>query len=163
MSEQDHSSNDGIIMTWWRRLSPQPAGAWLFSFALGRIAPYSGSIGARVEQLRPGYARVRLRDKRRVRNHLRSIHAVALINLGEIATGLAVLSTISSDMRGIVTRIEADYLKKARGELIAEAEFSLPAELDENTPCQVEAALRDTSGDTVTLVRASWLIGYKDS
>jgi acyl-coenzyme A thioesterase PaaI-like protein len=163
MSEHQHPNNDGIIMTWWRRLSPLPAGAWLFSLALGRIAPYSGTIGGRVEQLRPGFARVRLRDRRRVRNHLRSIHAIALINLGEIATGLAVLSTISGDMRGIVTRIEADYLKKARGELIAEAEFSLPAELDENTACQVEATLRDASGDAVTRVRASWLIGYKTS
>lgn len=163
MSEQQTQNNDGMIMTWWTRLSGLPAGAWLFSLGLGRMAPYSGSIGARVEQLRPGFARVRLRDRRRVRNHLRSIHAVALVNVGEIATGLAVLSTISSNMRGIVTHIEADYLKKARGDLIAEAEFELPAMLDENTPCEVEAALRDASGETVTRVRASWLIGYKTS
>ena len=148
-------------MRWWQRLSRLPAGAWLFSLALGRIAPYSGTIRARVEQLRPGYARVRLRDRRGVRNHLRSIHAIALVNLGEIATGLAVLSTISADMRGIVTHIEADYLKKARGELIAEAEFQLPDTLDDEKPVEVEAALRDATGDTVTLVRASWLIGYK--
>lgn len=163
MSETQSPSSDGIIMTWWRRLSGLPAGAWLFSLALGRMAPYSGSIGALVEQIQPGYARVRLRDRRRVRNHLRSIHAIALINLGEIATGLAVLSTISADMRGIVTHIEADYLKKARGDLIAEAEFRLPDKLDEETPCEVKASLRDESGDTVTVVRASWLIGYKTS
>ena len=163
MSEQRNSSNDGIIMSWWHRLSRLPAGSWFFSLALGRLAPYSGTIGARVEQLRPGYALVRLRDRRRVRNHLNSIHAIALINLGEIATGLAVLSTISGNMRGIVTNIEAEYLKKARGELIAEAQFELPTELDEEVPCQVEAFLRDKSGDTVTRVRASWLIGYKTS
>jgi acyl-coenzyme A thioesterase PaaI-like protein len=150
-----------MIMTWWQRLSRLPAGHWLFSLGLGRIAPYSGTIGARVEELRPGYARVRMRDRRKVRNHLRSVHAIALINLGEIATGLAVLSTISGDMRGIVTSIHADYLKKARGDLVAEAEFRLPSDLHDDSPCEVEAELRDADGDTVTRVRATWLIGYK--
>ena len=151
----------GRIMFWWQRLAHWPGGSWLFSLGLGRIAPYSGSIGARVLELQPGYARVSLRDRRKVRNHLRSIHAIALINLGEIATGLAVLSTISSEMRGIVTGIQAEYLKKARGTLVAEAEFRLPEISQDDTPCEVKAELRDSSGETVTRVYATWLIGYR--
>ena len=135
----------------------------MFSLALGLIAPYSGTIGARVEDLRPGYARVSVRDRRKLRNHLRSIHAVALLNLGEIATGLAVLSTISTNRRGILVDIHADYLKKARGKLTAVAEFELPDPLLDNTSCEVEAHLKDQDGDTVTRVRATWLIGYKTS
>lgn len=125
------------------------------------MAPYSGTIGARVDEIRPGYARVTLRDRRRVRNHLHSIHAIALINLGEIATGLAVLSCISTNMRGIVLGIEAKYMKKARGKLTAVAQFQMPPDLDDNMPCEVEAILQDESGETVTVVKASWLIGYK--
>lgn len=151
----------GTIMTWWQRLERLPAGRRLFSLALGWVAPYSGSIGAQVQEIRPGYARLTLRDRRRVRNHLKSIHAIALINLGEIATGLAVLSSISAEMRGIVLGIEAEYLKKARGRLTAVAEFELPEMRQDGTPCEVEAELRDASGETVTRVRATWLIGYK--
>ncbi len=149
------------VLKWWGRLKSLPAGPRLFSFGLGWIAPYSGSIGALVEEVRPGYARVSLRDRRRVRNHLNSIHAIALVNLGEIATGLAVLSTISSNMRGIVLGINADYLKKARGMLTAEVEFQLPEIGEEGTSCEAEARLKDHSGETVTVVKATWLIGYK--
>lgn len=149
-------------MIWWGRLSGLPGGRLLFSYLLGRMAPYSGSIHALVEEIQPGYARVSLRDRRRLRNHLDSIHAVALVNLGEIATGLAVLSTIPDNMRGIVLAINAEYLNKARGKLTAIAEFQLPSTLADNTACEVEAELKDQTGQTVTVVRATWLIGYKN-
>ena len=159
MTQIKSSADQATVLKWWSRLEGLPFGRRLFSLALGWVAPYSGTIRAYVEEIRPGYARVSLRDRRRVRNHLHSIHAIALVNLGEIATGLAVLSTISTNMRGIVLDIHAEYIKKSRGKITAIAEFKLPGSLANNTPCQVEATLRDQSGETVTLVRATWLIG----
>lgn len=161
MTQINDSPNMGMVLRWWFRLAPLPGGRLAFSLLLGRLAPYSGSLGARVEEIRPGFARVTLRDRRRLRNHLRSLHAIALINLGELVTGLAVLSTIPLNMRGIVLDIHADYLKKARGKLTATAHFELPPLIADDTACQVEAELLDQSGDTVTRVRATWLIGYK--
>lgn len=157
------SPEAGRILRWWTRLSPLPAGRQLFSLGLGWITPYSGSIGALVEALEPGHARVSLKDRRRIRNHLHSIHAIALLNLGEITTGLAVLSGISANMRGIVVSIHADYLKKARGKLTAIADFHPTEPLTDNTTCEVEALLKDQSGETITVVRATWLIGNKTS
>ena len=162
MTQIKSSTDQSTVLKWWSRLAGLPAGGWLFSLALGRIAPYSSTISARVEAIKPGYAQVSLKDRRRLRNHLHSIHAIALVNLGEIATGLAVLSTISDNMRGIVLDIQAEYVKKARGKITAIAEFQLPEPLTDNTACQVEANLRDQTGETVTIVRATWLIGYKD-
>lgn len=152
-------------MRWWSRLAGLPAGSYLFSILLGRFIPYTGTIGARVEELRPGYARVAMADRRRVRNHLNSIHAIALLNLGEVTSGLAVFSAISANMRGILTDIHAEYRKKARGRLTALAEFELSAlpAGDEDTACEVEARIEDSAGDTVTIVRATWLIGYRSS
>ena len=151
------------ILRWWQRLSSLPAGSLLFSYFLGWYAPYSGTIGSRVEALQPGFAKVSLRDRRAVRNHLKSIHAIALMNLGEIATGLAVLTALPSDMRGIVLGLQAEYLKKSRGRLTAEANFKMPAQIDDNTSCEVKTEIVDEAGDLVAVVRATWLLSYKHS
>lgn len=155
------ANRENFLVKWWNKLQSFPAGDRLFSFALGHIAPYSGSISARVEVLSPGHARVSMKDRRKVRNHLKSIHAIALINLGEIASGLAVLSTIPDTMRGILRGIEAEYVKKARGKLTATANFELPSEIDDNSPVKVTAVLTNEAGDVVTRVHATWLLGYK--
>lgn len=139
----------------WERLAPLPGGRWLFSRMLGRMVPYTGSIGARVEQLDPGHVRVSLRDRRAVRNHLRSVHAIALSNLGEVSTGLALIGALPPTARGILVGIETEYLKKARGTLEAEARCDVP-EVTRPEDHVVESHIRDASGDVVAIVRARW-------
>ncbi len=139
----------------WRRLAPLPGGKTLFSLLLGRITPYSGTIGARVEELAPGFCRAALRDRRRVRNHLNSVHAMALANFAELTSGLAVLSGLAPGVQGIVTGFSITYQKKARGRLIAECRVTgldVSAEREQKAVVTVS----DSAGDVVAQATARW-------
>lgn len=139
----------------WARLAPWPFGKWLFSVMAGRTAPYTGSIGARVKQFGDGHCVVTLRDRRAVRNHLHSVHAVALVNLAEMTSGLAMMSALPAGVRGIVTGLSIEYLKKARGTLTAETRTTVPPVIA-STDHELVATIRDSAGDEVARARIQW-------
>lgn len=142
----------------WKKLHTLPCGKWLFSRALGKKIPYTGSIGSIVEELEPGYAKVSMRDRKCVRNHLRSVHAVALMNLAEFTSGLATIGALPSTLRGILVGFRIEYLKKARGKLTATSRCAVP-NTTERVEHTVEVQIQNADGDTVCRAFATWLIG----
>ena len=154
----DSKSPGTKLRSLWDRLRPLPMGRSIFSAILGRMIPYSGSIHPFVLELRPGYAKVRMGDRRAVRNHLRSVHAIALMNLGELTTGLAMTLAMPDNARGIVTGLSMEYVKKARGLLTAEC--TAPA-FDASVSGQHDfhADIVDAQGDVVARATAHWLVG----
>lgn len=143
--------------TWWRRLATLPLGKWLFSKALALLIPYTGTISPYVIEVSPGYAKVRMSDKRLVRNHLSSIHALALANLGELTTGLALHFALKDSQRAILTSLNAEYHKKARGPITAIAQINNPSQALKGS-IQVEAQLFDQNLVLVTSIKALWLV-----
>lgn len=152
----------GSITDKWQRLSGLPGGRRLFSVLIGRYARYSGSIGARVEELSPGRSRVTLRDRAKVRNHLRSVHATALVTLGEMASGLAMMAAMPPKTRAIVTGLDIEYLKKARGPLTAHGAAPTP-EGDQRREYVASASIRDAADREVARMRVRWLVGPEDA
>lgn len=142
----------------WQRLHGLPAGKRLFSWLAGKLVPYSGSIGATVEELRPGFARLTLKDRRKVRNHLGSFHAIAMANLGELTSGLAVMAGMPQKTRGILRGLEVSYEKKARGLLTCTSTSDVISPT-QNIEHNVEAVIKDEADDVVAVVKALWVLG----
>ena len=135
-------------------------GKIIFSRILGTVIPYTGSIKARIEHLEPGHAIVVLPDRRRVRNHLDSIHAIALANMAELSTGLAMISGLPPGVNAILVGLTVSYEKKARGELRAECKCSVPTG-DTRQEVAIDTEVKDKTGDVVTRAIATWLVGPK--
>jgi acyl-coenzyme A thioesterase PaaI-like protein len=147
-----------VLRSAWARLSPLPAGKRVFSRMIGTLAPYTGTIDPLVLELEPGHARVQMEDRRRVRNHLRSVHAIALMNLAEVATGLAIGAGLDEDARGILSGLSIEYFKKARGRLVAECDCEVPTS-NERREYEIVGLIRDREGDVVARATAKWLVG----
>ncbi|HLL52985.1 MAG TPA: hotdog fold domain-containing protein [Myxococcaceae bacterium] len=148
-----------LIRKQWKLLSGLPGGKRVFSRMMGIIVPYTGTIGARVEELRDGYARVLLPDRRAVRNHLSSVHAIALANLAELAGNLAVLYSAPEDTRMIVAGISLEYLKKARGDITGECTCEIPGR--ERKEYVNEVVMKDRAGEIVARAQLRSLVGPK--
>ena len=143
------------LRTLWTRLAPLPGGRRLFSRLVSRAIPYTGSVRPLVLDWDAGRARVALTDRRRVRNHLRSIHAVALTNLGEFASGLALVGGLEPGTQSIVTRLETLFPHQARGRLVAEGSAPV-APVAEECERLARAEIHDEDGRLVAEVVATW-------
>ena len=149
-----------LVREAYDRLSPLPGGKKMFSRLVGLMAPYTGTIGAEVVEVSKGYARVRLADRRAVRNHLDCVHAIALANLAELTGNLALSYSMPDDARFIVAGMEIEYLKKARGPIVGECECEIPPDSEKREyPTPVRMLNRD--GVVVATATLRTLVGPK--
>lgn len=154
------NSPENSIYRLWKKLQRWPLGHRVFSFAINRYVPYTGSMGATVIELAPGFARVQLRERRRVRNHLHSIHAIALANLAELTANLALLAGLPDDARFIPDGISVEYLKKARGIVVGEARTEILSS-NEKRRVEIHVQITDARGDVVARSIIRSLVGPK--
>jgi acyl-coenzyme A thioesterase PaaI-like protein len=146
------------LREWWRRFRDLPGGPWLFSRLFGLAIPYSGTVRPRIRVLQPGRAVIGMRDRRGVRNHLASIHAIALTNLAEMTTGVALGFGLPDGMRTILVRVECEFFMKARGTITAACDAPVFTDIVEKEVL-VESVLTNEAGDVVAKGRAVWLVG----
>ena len=132
----------------WRKLEAKPLGKALFSRFVCLKAPYFGTISPRFEELRPGYARVSMRKRRAVTNHIGTVHAIAMCNLAELAAGTMTEVSIPESMRWLPKGMTVEYLKKSTGGIHAVATLPDVAEgAGREVPATVE--MKDDTGEVV--------------
>lgn len=153
-------AHGNFIRSAWDRLNGLPGGRLLFSRLVGMAAPYSGSVGAQVEELGRDHSKVRLRDRRAVRNHLACVHAIALANLAELTGNLALAYSLPDDARFIVAGMTLEYVKKARGTITGTCDHPMPRSRDRRE-YEVPVVMRNAEGQTVARATLRTLVGPK--
>lgn len=112
------------VLTLWRRAGRVPLGDRLFSTVFGLRAPYFRSVRPRFTVVEPHHAALVVRDRRRVHNHLGTVHAIALCNGLEAAMGALAEATIAPDRRWIPKGMRVAYTAKAAGDVRCVAQTS---------------------------------------
>ena len=147
------------VLSMYRHFSRWPAGRWLFSRAVCFRAPYFATIAPRFIALEPGRCEVQIRDRRRVHNHIGTVHAIALCNLAELSAGVMTEASLPPSMRWIPKGMSVEYLKKAKGAMHAIATPDIPIiESASGYELPVTVAVRDPQGEEVFRARIMmWL------
>lgn len=147
---------EASVLSLYRRFEPRPLGRWLFSRLVCWKAPYFAGIRPTLVSLEPGRGEATIRHRRRVTNHLGTVHAIALCNLAEFVGGLTTDASLPAGMRWIPKGMQVEYLKKARGTMraIATPGFA-PRAVDAGYELPVQVVVSDPEGSDVFRARIS--------
>ncbi len=146
-------AEENSTLATWQSLTRYPGGRWLFSKVVAWNAPYFKTIRPRVISLESGRCEVGIRKRRRVQNHIGTVHAIAICNAAELAAGLMTEASIPPSHRWIPKGMRVEYLKKAGTHLRAVAELSSVPEFGEGDELSVPVSVRDSADEEV--VRAT--------
>ena len=100
-----------------------------------------------------------IRDRRRVHNHIGTVHAIALCNAAELSAGVMAEATIPASMRWIPKGMMVQYLAKAVGTMHAVATPEVAAvESSDGYEWPVLVRVSDPAGKDVFHARITlWL------
>ncbi|MCA1779792.1 MAG: DUF4442 domain-containing protein [Xanthomonadaceae bacterium] len=115
-------SEKNDLLALYRKCTRLPLGQAIFSRLFARKAPYFASIRPRVVELRPNFCEVRFAKRRRVENHIGTVHVIAICNALEMAMGGLAEASIPKHLRWIPKGMQVNYTAKANSNIRATAE-----------------------------------------
>ncbi|CAA0121702.1 Uncharacterised protein [BD1-7 clade bacterium] len=133
---------------------------WLLSRLMGTIIPFAGTAKIRVTALQANECIVQVKNRKRVQNHIGSVHAAAMALIAESATGFMTALSVPDNRIIVLRSMELTYVKRATGDMTARAYFS-PEQLThiqetEKGDIEVPVTITDVNGDETVEARMVW-------
>lgn len=100
---------------------PRSARISALSFLFGNVVPFVGTSGLRYEELSASRVVVSLRNRRKVQNHIKGVHAAAMALLAETATGFVVGMNLDDAKLPLIKSLHVDYKRRTVGDMRAVA------------------------------------------
>ncbi|OUS32144.1 DUF4442 domain-containing protein [Gammaproteobacteria bacterium 45_16_T64] len=103
---------------------PESVRGHAISAVIGRTVRYAGTSNIYIEKLTTTESIMRLKNKKKVQNHIGSIHAAAMGLLAESATGLLVGMNVPDNAVPVIKTLHVDYEKRCKGDIKAVARLT---------------------------------------
>ncbi|KMN32197.1 MULTISPECIES: DUF4442 domain-containing protein [unclassified Chromobacterium] len=104
-----------------------PAGlrSTVLSMMFGKIVPFLSTAGLRFEDVGHQRLTVSIRNRKKVQNHIRGVHAAAMALLAETSTGFVVGMNMPDDKLMLLKSMKVNYVRRSQGDMRAVASLSL--------------------------------------
>ena len=123
----------------YQRLVRYPFGNYLFSKVVCRTAPYFGSIYPLITDLRVNHCECIIRKRKRVFNHIKTVHVIPICNGLEMAMGVMAEASVPKHLRWIPKGMTVEYTAKAGSDIRCVAKMSAEQWQPGEQSVQVEA------------------------
>jgi len=124
-----------------------PFGRRLFSAYGARQAPYFSTVSPLITQLEPNRCEILIKQRKRVQNHIGTVHVIAIANGLEMAMGFMAEGSIPPHLRWIPKGMQLEYPAKADSDIRCVA--TVPADGWQPGDLIVTVEAFDTTGTAV--------------
>lgn len=101
----------------YRKLNWLPFGKKIFSLVVSRVAPYFATISPTITELVPNQCTCMIKKRKKVFNHIKTVHVIAICNGLEMAMGVMAEASIPANLRWIPKGMTVDYTAKAGSDI----------------------------------------------
>ncbi len=139
---------------------PEGLRQFILTRAFGRVVPFLGTAGLRFEEVSRQRLVVSLRNRRKVQNHIKGVHAAAMALLAETATGFVVGMNVPDDKLMLLKSMHVNYTRRSQGNMCAVATLD-DAQIqrmynEEKGDVTVTVAVTDESGEQPVSCEMVW-------
>jgi len=112
---------DNYVLKLYNKLQRYPFGNKLFTWYAAKRAPYFTTISPLITELVPGSCSVLIKKRKKVQNHIGTVHVIAICNGLEMAMGFMAEASIPKHLRWIPKGMTVDYTAKAGSDIRCQA------------------------------------------
>lgn len=137
------------VLTLYQKALRWPLGRRLFSAYGARHAPYFSTISPLITVLEPNRCEILIKKRKRVQNHIGTMHVIAIANGLEMAMGFMAEASIPPQLRWIPKGMQLQYPAKADSDITCKA--SVPKDGWQPGDLAVTVEAIDTAGTPVVV------------
>ncbi len=144
------------------KTSSLPAGmrSWVITRMFGKFVPFLGTAGLVFEEVGRERMVVSVKNRKKVQNHIKGLHAAAMALLAETASGFVVGMNVPDDKLMLLKSMKVSYYKRAQGDMRAVATLNADQVqrmfVEDKGDVLVDVVVTDESGESPIVCEMVW-------